>query len=331
MKISNFISASLVALLSSVSYVQAATYSNPLEPRNGGDPSIVWHAGWYYMTSTTWGDVRLRRAKTLNGLKTGESKIIYQSNEPSRCCNVWAPELHNVGGTWHVYFSAGTRANTDNQRSQVLKGGANPWDEFRFAGTLNTPNWAIDGTRLTIDNKNYFVYSCWRSDTGTNLQSLCISLMSSPTTLTGGEFLLSSPTADWERFGDFPVNEGPFALYHGGKTFISFSASFCGSPQYSLGYLTYRGSGDPRQKSNWKKSGRQFTAANGNFGTGHNSFFTSPDGTETWMAYHSTPNAAGSCGDRFANAKKIDWNPDGSPKLGSAPAANQNLAGPRGE
>lgn len=49
------------------------------------------------------------------------------------------------------------------------------------------------------------------------------------------------------------------------------------------------------------------------------------------MAYHSTPNAGGSCGDRFANAKKIDWNPDGSPKLGSAPAANQNLAGPRGE
>ncbi|RYP69322.1 hypothetical protein DL770_008265 [Monosporascus sp. CRB-9-2] len=327
MKLFNF----LGTVLSGLSLVQAATYSNPLEAKNGGDPSIVWHNGYWYMTSTTWSDVRLRRARTLNGLKTGESKVIYASSEPSRCCNVWAPELHNVGGTWYVYFSAGTRQNADNQRSQVLKGGASPWDTFTFAGTLNTPAWAIDGTRLTVNGQNYFVYSCWRSDTGTNLQSLCISTFSSPTTLTGGEYLLSSPTASWETYGDFPVNEGPFALYRNGRAFLAFSASFCGSPQYSIGILTYRGSGDPRLSSSWTKSGRLFGAANGNYGTGHNSFFTSPDGSETWMAYHSTPNSGGSCGDRYANAKKIDWNADGTPNLGTATPFNQNLPGPRGE
>lgn len=98
MKLLNLLGTVAVALLSSLSIVQAATYSNPLEAKNGGDPSIVWHDGYWYMTSTTWSDVRLRRARTLNGLKTGESKVIYSSSEPSRCCNVWAPELHNVNG-----------------------------------------------------------------------------------------------------------------------------------------------------------------------------------------------------------------------------------------
>ena len=95
--------------------------------------------------------------------------------------------------------------------------------------------------------------------------------MSSPTTLTGGEYLLSSPTASWEQHGDFPVNEGAFALYRNGRTFLAFSGSFCGTPQYSIGLLTYKGSGDPRLSSSWTKSGRLFGAANGNYGTGHNS------------------------------------------------------------
>lgn len=49
------------------------------------------------------------------------------------------------------------------------------------------------------------------------------------------------------------------------------------------------------------------------------------------MAYHSTPLRQGSCGDRFANAKKIEWNGDGTPNLGVATEYGEVLAGPSGE
>ena len=34
----------------------------------------------------------------------------------------------------------------------------------------------------------------------------------------------------------------------------------------------------------------------GLYGTGHNSFFTSPDGQQTWNVYHAVTDPAGSCG-----------------------------------
>ncbi|KAJ4393938.1 hypothetical protein N0V93_003155 [Gnomoniopsis smithogilvyi] len=316
-------------LLTGLDAVLGATFSNPIEPVNGGDPDIVWHDGYWYMTSTTWTDVRLRRATTLDGLKTGENKTIWSPDSPQRQCNVWAPEIHNIDGTWYIYFSAGGCASTDIQQSQVLIGGSSPWDAFSYLGTINTPDWSIDGTRVKVNEKDYFVYSCFRNDTGETLQSNCIAEMFSPTQI-GPEHLFSAPTEPWERIGVLEVNEGPHAIYHSNKTFVSFSASYCGTPNYTIAFMTYEG-GDPLQTSSWTKSGPQFASANGNYGTGHNSFFSSPDGSETWMAYHSTPNSAGSCGNRYANAKKIDFQQDGFPILGEAPAPGTESPGPAGE
>lgn len=37
-------------------------------------------------------------------------------------------------------------------------------------------------------------------------------------------------------------------------------------------------------RSSWQKTGPVLSAANANFGTGHNCFFLSPDGTEIWVS-----------------------------------------------
>ncbi|KAH0268753.1 Arabinanase/levansucrase/invertase, partial [Aureobasidium melanogenum] len=318
-------------VLSGVSAVLGANYSNPLEPKDGGDPSIVWHEGYWYFTATNYRDISVRRATTLAGLKTALPKTVWapSAEYPSRQCNIWAPELHIVDGQWHIYFSAGGCDDNAIQQSQVLHGGKSPWDTFDFYGTINAPAWSIDGTPLTINNQNYFVYSCFRNDTGENLQSLCIAKNSDILTI-GEEHLFASPTEAWERNGQMPVNEGPFALYSKNRTFLSYSGSFCWNPSYSLGLLEYIG-GDPLEQSSWVKTGPHFSQANGMYSTGHNSFFTSPDGTETWMAYHSSPNPAGSCGDRYANAKKIDFEADGFPILGEPIAEGTVLPGPAGE
>lgn len=141
-------------------------------------------------------------------------------------------------------------------------------DPYTYGGQLTT-EWGIDGTVLNISNRNYFIYSCFPR---ANLQSLCIAPMTSPTSLDlKSKKVLSEPTLPWERVGN-PVNEGAAPLYHGGKTFVAYSASYCWTDSYQLGLLTYKESGDPLLASSWDKNatGTGFKSANGNYGTGHN-------------------------------------------------------------
>jgi len=128
------------------------------------------------------------------------------------------------------------------------------------------------------------------------------------------------------------VNEGPNPLYHDGRTWLSFSASWCGTATYALGLLAYDSSGDPLQASSWTKSGPAFSAANSNYGTGHNCFFSSPDGTEVWNAYHATTNAAGSCGgDRYTMAQIVNFDGRGNPDLGIPIEGGQDFRVPSGD
>lgn len=62
-------------------------------------------------------------------------------------------------------------------------------------------------------------------------------------------------------------------------------------------------------------------------GSGHHSFFKSPDGTQDWIAYHGKNTSTYTYSFRTTRAQKIDWNADGTPNLGSplAAGATQNL------
>lgn len=279
-----FVLATFSVLVALIDYSLGASFTNPLKTKDGSDPFIVHSGdGYYYLLTTTWSNIQVTRSKTLGGLKTGQTKVVWSDPTASRCCNVWAPEVHWIDNSWWIYYTAGTSANLDGQRSHVLRGmgalkpnpqesgqtddgigGATPWDTYSYAGQLLN-EWAIDATILRFPNKNYFVYSCQRG----GLQSLCIAPMNSPTSL-GAVSTLSQPTLAWERIGEFPVNEGPAAMYHGGKTYLTYSASQCWSPSYQLGLLTYNGQGDPLSSSSWTKSGPVFSSANGNYGTAHN-------------------------------------------------------------
>ncbi|KAF4309362.1 Glycoside hydrolase family 43 [Botryosphaeria dothidea] len=326
MLFSGLFAASLAAL---TQLAAAANYSNPLRETNGSDPQIVWYDGYYYLMTTTWTDVQLTRATTIEGLKTGEGKTVWVDEDPSRCCSVWAPELHELDGTWYIYYSAGTAENLDGQRPQVLEGGAHPWDDdYAWVATL-TSTWGIDGSVATINDQRYFTWSCFD---GTDIQSLCIASMTSPTSL-GSTVLISEPTEDWETVGA-PVNEGPYLLQSpsSGTYYIVFSASYCWTTSYQLGLLTLADGADPLVRDSWTKSGPVFSSANGNLGTAHNAFFTSPDGTEIWNVYHATANANGACdGNRYTSVDRVSWKEDGSPDFGVASPLGEVLVGPAGE
>ncbi|KAF2679647.1 glycoside hydrolase family 43 protein [Lentithecium fluviatile CBS 122367] len=315
-----------------------ATFTNPIRKTNGSDPHIAVSGGYYYLMTTTWTNLQITRAKTVEGLKNGETKTVWTDKTASRCCDMWAPELHYFDGAWYIYYTAGNGKDLGTQRPHVLKGGATPWDSFSYLATL-TSTWAIDGSILRFSSwGNYFVYSCFLNGSP---QSLCIAPLTSPGKI-GTPQLLSQPTLSWERVNT-PVMEGPAALYHGGKTFLSYSASYCWTASYSLGLLTWNGSQDPMLEASWKKSGPHFTSANGNYGPGHNGrivvlipcnnrFFNSPDGSEIWNVYHATANSAGACdGNRYTMVQKVDWNSDGSPNFGSPGKVGTAITGPKGE
>ncbi len=115
-----------------------------------------------------------------------------------------------------------------------------------------------------------------------------------------------------------PVQEGQYGLYFGGKTYIAYSANYCWTPDYCVALLEWDGVSDPATAAAWKKSdGCGLTQANGNFGTGHNSFFTSPDGSTTYITYHATSSAGGACDDRrYIMVQPITAREDGSPDFG---------------
>lgn len=160
------------------------------------------------------------------------------------------------------------------------------------------------------------MFSCFH---GVTYQSICLQKLGSDyVSLTGSIYVISEPTQSWEKSGT-PVNEAPVALYYGGSTYITYSASYCWTADYCLGLLKWDGTTNPTQKSAWtKRDGCVLSSANGNYGTGHNGFFQSPDGSQTWIVYHATTNSAGACDNsRYTMIQLLGTHSDGSPNFGS--------------
>lgn len=268
----------LLTVLSVTGTNTTRTFTNPLRTLNGSDPFLVYTNGYYYLATTTWRSVELTRSRTLEGLKTAAPQIIYRMPNPNPAGgnDVWVPELHDINGTWHMYFSEG-------RKSRVLPGTDDPWRWEPYGlgsdGTLKKSpiqvhqEWGIDGTIVDVPRwGKYFVWSCMAASPTVgeeDLQSLCIARLVTPTSI-GPFSTLSQPLEEWERV-EIPVNEGPAGLYHGGRVWIAYAASFCKTIDYAIGTLAWDGVGDPLKAGSWKKSnGRVFSSANGNYGTAHN-------------------------------------------------------------
>ncbi len=317
---------------------QEATLQNPLNANNGADPWLTYYEGNYYLTTTTWSSTwYMRKSPTLAGLKTAEAVEIYYETDPSRCCNLWAPEFHLLDGPngrrWYFYYSAGTEGTLDNQHTHVLESeSTDPLGPYHYKTRIfdaTNDTWAIDGSILTLGNNLYFLFSSWEGA----FQKLFIAPMSDPWTISGPRVQISKPTYPWETQGG-NTNEGPVALQHDGDTFIVYSASSCNTPDYKLGLLKLIGT-DPLEATSWEKHSEPIferSDENGVFGPGHNGFFTSPDGTETWVAYHANSSTEYGCdGRRNTRVQKISWTEEGLPDLGVPVSTDTIIAAPSGD
>lgn len=337
----------LAILLIAITASAQNTFTNPLLP-NGADPWIERDGSNYYLTVTTGKNLIIRKSATLAGLKTAERTIVW--TPPATGPNskqLWAPELHHIGNKWYLYFSADDGDN-HNHRLFVLENvDADPTTQhWSFKGKLTTSDdqWAIDATVFEYRNRWYAAWAGWPADKN-GVQNIYLARMKNPWTLEGNRVLLSAPQYVWEKFGDLDkpdgktthldVNEGPEVLQHNGHLFLTYSASACWTDHYALGMLTLASNGDPLDPHVWTKSSEPVFSTDGDahaFGPGHNGFFTSPDGKESWIVFHSNPAPHQGCGThRATRVQRFTWNADGSPNFGKPLPLDTLIPAPSGE
>ena len=234
--------------------------------------------------------------------------------------------IHFVDDRWFLYFSSGECGQPwDIRRVFSLENPAsNPLEGTWTARGQVTTQWdtfTLDATTFVHQGVRYFVWA--QVEPGVVGTNIMISEMDSPTSLTGPQVILSRPEYDWEVQGGVWVNEAPAALVRGSRVFITYSASAT-DQNYCMGLLSADASADLLDESSWTKSPEPVFRSSdetSQYGPGHNSFTTTPDGAIDILVYHSRSyrDIEGSPlgnPDRATRAQVLSWNPDGSPDFG---------------
>lgn len=297
------------------------------------DPFCYLHTdGYYYFTGSVPGYkvIELRRAKNLNELKNAETVNIWHAHESGICSTlIWAPEIHFLNGKWYIYFAASGKSETmkEHHRMFVLEcADENPltgiWIEKGFVKT-HQDSFSLDATIFQLQEKLYYVWAQKEPAIPGN-SNLYIAQMENPWTLKTFPTLITIPTFDWEKH-TYWVNEGPAVIVKNEKVIITYSASAT-DETYCMGMLVADTNSDLLDGWSWKKSPVPVFSSsekNQQFGPGHNSFTTTPDGKEDILIYHARPekndfNNPLDNPNRHARGKYFTWGKDGLPVFGEA-------------
>jgi len=303
-------------------------FANPLVEQRA-DPHVTLHAdGWYYFTATVpeYDRIELRRAGSLDDLGRAEAKTIWRKHASGEMgAHIWAPELHRIDGKWYLYFSAGRADKVWEIRLYVLENSAdNPLEgEWIERGQLRTgwESFALDATTFAHRGQRYLAWT-QRAPDGSEGTNIYLARMDGPLAIRQPAVLLTRPEHAWEKIGHV-VNEAPAVLVRNGRVLLTYSASATGA-SYALGLLSAPEDADLLDPASWTKSVQpvlRSSETTGQYGPGHNSFTTSPDGETDILVYHAR-NYRDIVGDplrdpnRHTRAQPIRWRADGMPDFG---------------
>lgn len=298
-------------------------------PFPGQDPWIVAHDGWYLLVQAGDGNRRIvvKRFRTLDRMDRNLETVIWA---PAHQRELWAPEMHNIGGHWYVYYSAGD-GRVGSHRAYALVAD-DPLGPYQALGPVSDPHhdvWAIDLTVFAHRGRLYALWSGWEGPGDRFPQNLYIAPMSNPWTLSGERRLLSTPEHDWEM-SVAAVNEGPEVIRHpeSGRLFVMYAADASWSAAYKIGLLEWTG-GELTSAASWHKLPRPLLV-----GGGHGSVVETPAGA--CLVYHRKVTTELGWKDREICWAPLGWDAQGYPVLhpsdgghGSVPgAAGLSAAGP---
>lgn len=316
------------------------SFVNPIADVESADPCVVCDAslGYYYFLRSSGKSVDLYRARRLADVRQGEKRIAWAANGESEIRgDVWAPELHlHSSRKWYVYAS-GRLANGKVALFALESRTRDPFDGFVFKGVLDAETWGIDPTFYEAgDGQMYLAYSTGKKGVG---QVLAVRRLANPWTFAGPGAVLAQAQEPWElrppyvpgKWGS--ILEGPYFLARGERLFLVYSANGCWSDDYALGVLELVGD-DILSASSWKRHADPILVkGNGVFGPGHATFFKSPDGTETWCAFHGMRHANEKLEalPRVLHVQRVGFTASGVPMIGFCLGRTARLTPPSGE
>ena len=312
----------------------AATLTNPLLP-SGPDPYILTEGGWFYFMATRGDRLSIRRTHDLAKLAEAEEVTVWHPpSDGGNAVSIWAPELHRVDGKWFIYYTAAARGHDDDAHRGVFVLENDAADPLTGAwidrGRIATRMTGIDGTVFAAQGRRWFVYSAYDGIDSV----LAIAPMATPWTLAGPETVIARPDRAWEREGGRQILEGPtFLRGPRGDLFLAYSGSACWSDDYAIGMLRAKPNADLGAPSSWTKMPQPALAkapANNIYAPGHNSFFTTRDGRDTWIVYHANDGAAQGCtAKRSPRVQPMRWSRDGQPIFPVPARAGAPIPAPR--
>ena len=327
----NYIAGRKTAQLTEADTQMGDLLSNPIyDKTSAGDPCITYdgETGYYYAVySSSKNDrVTLYRAKKLADLSTAEGKDVYVAGDDREIKHkLYAPEIARVDGKWYIYASGAT--STEDKGPSPSKSirlfCLEATGDYVFKGFLNDTIFAIDAHVFSRKGTNYVAFARIL-----NGNVITVARLENPWTIdTKRVSAISSATYGFETKSG-KINEGPHTFEHDGKLYLLYSANNVTSNDYCLGMLVLTGE-DVLSKASWTKLDHAvFTGTASVISPGHCSVFKSPDGSETWLAYH-VRNTATKRRDLYVG--RITFGADGMPDFGTPTAPGEDFFAPRGE
>jgi beta-xylosidase len=312
--------------------VGVAEYTNPVYDGYFADPFVLRHGDVYYAYGTI-----AERGRTLPALRSDDLVEwrplgdVLEPLDPAREV-YWAPEVAQVDGTFHMYYSAGREEGEEHQL-RVARADA-PEGPFVDVDVVLCPKdpFSIDAHPFRDEDGRWYLFYCLDFLEGERVGTgIVVDELPEPTRLAGAPREVVRPFADWNLFQrdrfwygrtwDWYTVEGPFVRKRGGRYYCFFSGGAWRQPNYGVSYAV---ADDPLGP--WRVAGHDGptilrTIPGSVLGPGHASIVASPSRREDWIVYHAWDPGATA---RLMRIDRLEWTDAGprceGPSLEPRPA-----------
>lgn len=271
-------------------------YSNP-SPINGiGDPFIIRdHKTDVYTAIATSASIGFYGWDSKDLVNWESRHWVYQRPDNTWSTDsYWAPEVVFYRDAYYMFYTA--RDKSGRLLISVAKSdsAAGPYEDVSPEKPVFDFGYAIIDASVLVDEDGR-AYMYYAKDVSENIimngkhvsQIYGVELNEDLLSIKGEPVLLTSPDSAWENPQEsWAWNEGPIVLKHNNEYYLAYSANIFESPAYSVGYAKSENPLGPYEKAeeNPILAAKQLEGISG---SGHHSYFNSPDSTELFTAYHT--------------------------------------------
>ena len=291
-------------------------YENPVIPLDCPDPGVAWDGTRYWLACTGFGtDGGAFPLWSSSDLVTWTSAGSLLPSVPTWAVgDLWAPEIHRVGGAWRAVFTARAASGQLAVGLATAPAAGGPWTDSGAPLLQDGAMGLIDPSLFA--NEDGSAWLLWKEDgnaLGLPTPILVAPLAADGRSLAGAATELLRNDRDWEG----AVVEGPWLIAHDGLFYLFYSGNAYASAAYALGVARAASPLGPFEKA----EDPVLSSAGAWEGPGHASVIAGPNG-DLALVYHAwTAGHAGQAPGRLVLVDTLQWQ-DGWPVAGGAPSSD---------